>query len=41
MYCVNKYFAGKSHTPINLGIRGCGNRASIKELYMYPELDYA
>jgi hypothetical protein len=35
----NKYF-NKSHTPINLGIRGCGNRASIKELYMYPEINY-
>ena len=33
-----KYFAG-NYTPINLGIRGCGNRASIKELYMYPDLD--
>lgn len=27
-----KYFKGR-YTPINLGIRGCGNRASIKELY--------
>lgn len=34
-----KYFNG-SYTPINLGIRGCGNRASIKELYMYPEINY-
>jgi len=35
----NKYFNGK-YTPINLGLRGCGNRASIKELYMYPEINY-
>lgn len=34
-----KYFNGQ-YTPINLGIRGCGNRASIKELYMYPEINY-
>lgn len=32
-----KYFNGK-YTPINLGQRGCGNRASIKELYFYPDL---
>jgi hypothetical protein len=25
-------------TPINLGMRGCGNRATIKELYLHPEL---
>lgn len=34
-----KYFQG-SYTPINLGIRGCGNRGSIKELYMYPDIDW-
>jgi hypothetical protein len=33
-----KYFNGE-YTPINLGIRGCGNRASIKELYFYPKLN--
>ncbi len=35
---ANKYFDGE-YTPINLGIRGCGNRATIKELYFYPEID--
>lgn len=34
-----KYFNGK-YTPINLGIRGCGNRGSIKELYMYPDINW-
>ena len=34
-----KYFDGK-YTPINLGIRGCGNRGTIKELYMYPNIDW-
>ena len=34
-----KYFNGE-YTPINLGIRGCGNRGSIKELYMYPEINW-
>jgi len=32
-----KYFRG-SYTPINLGIRGCGNRATIKELYFRPDI---
>lgn len=32
-----KYFKGE-YTPINLGLRGCGNRGSIKELYMYPDI---
>jgi len=32
-----KYLQGE-YTPINLGARGCGNRATIKELYFYPEL---
>lgn len=32
-----KYFAGE-YTPINLGIRGCGNRAAVKELYFYPSI---
>jgi hypothetical protein len=35
----NKYFEG-SYTPINLGISGCGNRGSIKELYFYPEIEW-
>ena len=34
-----KYFQG-SYTPINLGLRGCGNRASIKELYMHPNITW-
>ena len=34
-----KYFNGE-YVPINLGIRGCGNRASIKELYFYPNIDW-
>jgi hypothetical protein len=34
-----KYFEG-SYASINLGIRGCGNRASIKELYFYPEIHW-
>ena len=34
-----KYFNGL-YTPINLGIRGCGNRGSIKELYMYPDINW-
>jgi hypothetical protein len=25
-------------TPINLGLRGCGNRATVKELYLHPNL---
>jgi hypothetical protein len=35
----NKYMGGE-YTPINLGIRGCGNRASIKELYLHPEIEW-
>lgn len=34
-----KYFNGE-YTPINLGIAGCGNRASIKELYFYPQIKW-
>ena len=33
----NKYY-GNSWTPINFGIRGRGNRASIRNLYYWPEL---
>lgn len=25
-------------TPINFGMRGCGNRATVKELYLHPKL---
>lgn len=35
-----KYFNGE-YTPINLGQKGCGNRASIKELYFWPQIDWA
>lgn len=34
-----KYFEGE-YAAINLGIRGCGNRGSIKDLYFYPELHW-
>jgi hypothetical protein len=34
-----KYLKGQ-FTSINLGISGCGNRATIKELYMHPELNW-
>ena len=34
-----KYFEGE-YAPINLGIRGCGNRATIKELYFRPEINW-
>lgn len=34
-----KYFEG-SYASINLGIRGCGNRASIKDLHFFPELHW-
>lgn len=34
-----KYFNG-SYVPINLGLRGCGNRATIKELYFQPGIDW-
>jgi len=34
-----KYFEGK-YTSINLGIRGCGNRATIKELHFNPQLNW-
>lgn len=35
----NKYFRA-AYTPINFGLRGCGNRASIKELYFHPEFEW-
>lgn len=34
-----KYFEG-SYTPINLGLRGRGNRATIKSLYFWPQIDW-
>lgn len=35
----NQYFKGK-YTPINLGFRGQGNRAAIKNLYFHPDIDW-
>lgn len=37
---ANKYF-NSTYTPINFGLRGCGNRASIKELYFHPEFEWS
>jgi hypothetical protein len=34
-----KYFDGE-YTPINLGLRGNGNRGTIKELYFHPNLNW-
>jgi hypothetical protein len=34
-----KYFQGE-YTPINFGLSGCGNRATIKELYFYPDINW-
>lgn len=34
-----KYFDG-DYAAINLGQRGCGNRATIKELYLYPDIHW-
>jgi len=34
-----KYFEG-GYTPINLGLRGRGNRATIKSLYFWPQIDW-
>lgn len=34
-----KYFNGE-YTPINFGLRGRGNRASIKTLYFWPQIDW-
>lgn len=34
-----KYFEGR-YTPINFGLRGRGNRASIKSLYFWPQIDW-
>lgn len=36
---ASKYFQG-SYAAINLGIRGCGNRATIKELHFHPEINW-
>jgi hypothetical protein len=35
----NKYF-NNEYTPINLGLAGCGNRGSIKELYFQPDINW-
>lgn len=34
-----KYFEGQ-YTPINFGLRGRGNRASIKSLYFWPQIEW-
>lgn len=34
-----KYFNGQ-YTPINFGLRGKGNRASIKSLYFWPQINW-
>jgi hypothetical protein len=36
---AKKYFQGK-YTPINFGLSGCGNRATIKELYFHPNINW-
>jgi hypothetical protein len=36
---AKKYFEG-SYASINLGISGSGNRATIKELYFYPAINW-
>jgi hypothetical protein len=35
----NKYLNGE-YTPINFGMRGNGNRACIKQLYLHPEIEW-
>ena len=35
-----KKYLQEDYTAINLGIRGCGNRATIKELYFHPEINW-
>lgn len=35
-----KKYLDNQFVNINLGIRGCGNRATIKELYLHPELNW-
>lgn len=34
-----KYLNG-AYTPMNFGLRGCGNRASIKDLYFQTEIEW-
>lgn len=34
-----KYF-NEEYTPINFGLRGKGNRASIKSMYLWPDIDW-
>jgi hypothetical protein len=36
---AEKYF-NKEYASINLGQRGCGNRATINELYLHPEINW-
>jgi len=36
---AKKYFEGE-YASINLGRSGCGNRATIKELYFYPKINW-
>jgi hypothetical protein len=35
-----KKYLNDEYASINLGIKGCGNRAAIKELHMHPELHW-
>lgn len=34
-----KYF-NEEYTPINFGLRGKGNRASMKSMYLWPDIDW-
>lgn len=36
---ANKYLQG-THTPINLGMSGNGNRSSLSNLYLHPNIDW-
>ena len=38
-YLANTCFGGE-YAAINLGISGCGNRASIRELYYHPDIKW-
>jgi len=35
-----KKYLKKEYTPINFGLRGRGNRASIRSLYLWPDIDW-
>jgi hypothetical protein len=41
VYVLCKKYFNDEYTPINLGIRGCGNRATIKELFLHPEIHWS